>query len=69
MFVFLDIAVAILAICMFALGWELSWLRSNKQILKLLDDKIALHDDKIALYDEIIHLRGEIIRLCEKRKK
>lgn len=66
MFVFLDIAVAILAICMFALGWEVSWLRSSKQIVELLDENIALHNEIIKLLDENIALGDEKIELLDE---
>ena len=66
MFVLLDIAVAILSIIMFALGWELSWLRSNKQIVELLDENIALHNEIIKLLDENIALGDEKIELLDE---
>ena len=66
MFVFLDIAVAILAISLFALGWELSWLRSSKQTIEILEENIALHDEIIKLLDENIALRDEKIELLDE---
>lgn len=66
MFVLLDIAIAILVACLFALGWELSWLRSSKQIVELLEENIALHNDKIKLLDENIALRNENLELLDE---